>query len=96
MPGEDLTHGPPATKKQAAVTTGSVGSTDIPCAMVLTAYVVRAPARPAFVSPSLAESRPAGLTPATRASGPHAFAVRINAARRATSTRPSHPALHVW
>ena len=25
---------------------------DIPCAMVLTAYIVRAPARPAFVSPS--------------------------------------------
>jgi hypothetical protein len=23
MPGEGLTHGPPATKKQAAVTTGS-------------------------------------------------------------------------
>jgi hypothetical protein len=36
MPGDDLTHGPPATKTQAAVTTGSAGSTDIPCAMVLT------------------------------------------------------------
>jgi hypothetical protein len=36
MPGDGLTHGPPATKKQAAVTTGSAGSTGIPCAMVLT------------------------------------------------------------
>jgi hypothetical protein len=36
MPGDGLTHGPPAVKKQAAVTTGSAGSTGIPCAMVLT------------------------------------------------------------
>ena len=34
MPGDDLTHGPPANKKQAAVTTGSAESTGIPCAMV--------------------------------------------------------------
>jgi hypothetical protein len=33
MPGDDLTHGPPATKKQAAVTTGMAGSSGIPCAM---------------------------------------------------------------
>jgi hypothetical protein len=36
MPGDGLTHGPPATKKQAAVTTGSARSTGIPRAMVLT------------------------------------------------------------
>jgi hypothetical protein len=40
---------------------------DIPCAMVLTAYIVRAPVRPAFVSPSLAHHRGASLAPATRA-----------------------------
>src|SRR6201999_4126201 len=45
--------------------------------MVLTAYVVRAPARPAFVSPSPAHHRSASLAPATRAPGPHAFAVRM-------------------
>jgi hypothetical protein len=45
-------------KKQAAVTTGSAGSTDIPCAMVLTGYVVLAPVRPAFVSPSPADHLP--------------------------------------
>ena len=38
MPGAGLTHGPPATKKQAAVTTGSAETTGIPCATVLTAY----------------------------------------------------------
>jgi hypothetical protein len=36
MPGEGLTHGPPADKRQAAVTTGSAGSSGGPCAMVLT------------------------------------------------------------
>jgi hypothetical protein len=45
-------------KKQAAVTTGSAGSTDIPCATVLTGYVVLAPVRPAFVSPSPADHLP--------------------------------------
>ena len=34
----------------------------------------------------------ADLTPAIRASGPHAFAVRIRAARLATQTRPPQPA----
>ena len=34
MPGAGRTHGPPATKKQAAVTTGSAGTTGIPRAMV--------------------------------------------------------------
>jgi len=43
MPGDGLTHGPPATKKQAAVTTGGAGSTGIPCAMVLTVSFVLFP-----------------------------------------------------
>jgi hypothetical protein len=51
-------------------------SIGIPCAMVLTGYVVLAPVRPAFVSPSLALHRSASLAPAARAPGPHAFAVR--------------------
>ena len=49
---------------------------DIPCAMVLTGYVVLAPVRPAFVSPSFAHHRSASLAPAARAPGRHAFAVR--------------------
>ncbi len=33
MPGEGLTHGPRAKKMHAADTTGSAGSSGIPCAM---------------------------------------------------------------
>jgi hypothetical protein len=36
MPGEGLTHGPPAKKMQAAGTTGKADSTGIPCATVFT------------------------------------------------------------
>jgi hypothetical protein len=64
-------------KTQAAVPQVKSDQPDIPCAMVLTAYGVRAPARPAFVSPSSADSSSANLAPATRAPGPHALAVRI-------------------
>jgi hypothetical protein len=70
--------------------------------MVLTAYIVRAPARPAFVSPSPAHHRSTSLAPATRAPGPHAFAVRITRLRQRLrraehrtsddALRPSHPA----
>jgi|tagenome__1003787_1003787.scaffolds.fasta_scaffold19035935_1 hypothetical protein len=35
MPGVGLAHGPPAEKKQAAVTTGPAEHPGIPCAMVL-------------------------------------------------------------
>jgi hypothetical protein len=34
MSGAGRTHGPLATKKQAAVTTGKAGATGIPCALV--------------------------------------------------------------
>ena len=53
---------------------------------------VLAPARPAFVSPSPVHHRSTSLAPAARAPGPHAFAVRIRAARRTARPRPSHPA----
>src|SRR5262249_54394976 len=55
--------------------------------MVLTSYIVRAPVRPAFVSPSPADSSSANLAPAARAPGPHAFAVRN---WRASSKRDTH------
>ena len=64
--------------------------------MVLTGSCVLAPARPAFVSPSPAESPPTGLAPATGAPGPHAFAVRIRAARHAAYLRPSHSIPRSW
>src|SRR5215472_13468467 len=70
--------------------------TGIPCAMVLTGSCVLAPVRPAFVSPSPAESPSADLAPAARAPGPHAFAVRVHAARLATYPRPSHSIPRSW
>jgi len=36
MPGEGLTHGPPAKKMQAAGTTGGAEHSGIPCATVFT------------------------------------------------------------
>jgi hypothetical protein len=40
MPGEGLTHGPRAVKKHGEGTTGSAGSSGIPCAMVYGLYVI--------------------------------------------------------
>jgi hypothetical protein len=37
-----------------------------------------------------------GLAPAARAPGPHAFAVRVHAARHATHPRPSHSIPRSW
>src|SRR5262249_54463986 len=45
-------------KTRELVTTGTPERSGIPCAMVLTGYVVLAPVRPAFVSPSLADHLP--------------------------------------
>jgi hypothetical protein len=87
------THSPACKIKSIRVfTTGSSRTTGVPCAMVLTGYVVLAPVRPAFVSPSLVPHRDANLAPATGAPGPHAFAVRLCAARRTAHSRPSPPA----
>src|SRR5215475_12324418 len=63
--------------------------------MVLTAYGVRAPERPAFVSPSPADSSSADLAPATRAPGPHALAVRFTSHvwRRSASIASRAPRL---
>src|SRR5260221_8401185 len=64
MPGDGLTHGPPANKKQAAVTTGSAGSTGIPCAMVLTVSFELSSVTIAWLPPSFAEHS-ATLAPAS-------------------------------
>jgi hypothetical protein len=72
--------------------TESIG---IPCAMVLTGYVVRAPVRPAFVSPSPAVIEPPAWhlplgcqahTPSPSANPPPV---------KPTYQRPSHPASNV-
>jgi hypothetical protein len=74
------THGPRATKKHAAVTTGSAEITGIPCAMVLTVSF--------GLSSGTGLSCPRDLRIIIRrldasvgASGPHDFAVRAGVAR---------------
>ena len=64
MPGDDLTHGPPATKKQAAVTTGRAGSTGIPCAMVYGLYRAL-PGDHRLVATVVRRTVPATLAPAS-------------------------------
>src|SRR5215813_2089083 len=77
MPGDGLTHGPPAAKKQAAVTTGSARSTGLPCAMVL--RLIRGlPGEPGFLA-TVTRKMPkhlCGLSASVGAPGPHDFAVR--------------------
>jgi hypothetical protein len=60
-------------KKQAAVTTGSAGSTGIPRATVYGLYVISSVCR-AFESPSPREGSPRRLDPGVGGSGPHDFA----------------------
>src|SRR5690242_10057779 len=92
MPGEGLTHGPPAEKKLAAVTTGSAESSGIPCAMVLT-LIARSPWGPGFLAPIAALTSSVQLGLSVGRPGPHAFAVRDVIARLAKPPRPSHPRL---
>jgi hypothetical protein len=86
------------TKKQAAVTTGSAGSSGIPCATVLTVSFAL-PGDRAFLPPSSARSS-RRLDTSVGVSGPHDFAVRDHIIRprkdcALTSSRPSHPASNV-
>ncbi|CCE01874.1 conserved hypothetical protein [Bradyrhizobium sp. STM 3809] len=75
MPGEGLTHGPPAEKKQAAVTTGSAGHSGIPRAMAL--RLIRGlPGAPAVWPPSVGARRALDLDTSFGVSGHHDFAVR--------------------
>ena len=69
----------------------------IPCAMVYGLW--RAPRGaagvPGLIAPVTFAKRLAKLDLSVGRSGPHAFAVRLRAARPAAQKRPSHPALHV-
>ena len=98
-PGAHRTHGPRATKARGR-TTGTGGSSGLPCAMVL--RLIRALSGDhAWLPPSSARrvSVFANLAPASEAPRPHDFAVRTTAARRARiapgDVRPSHPAPNV-
>src|SRR5215831_3463130 len=94
MPGAGCTHGPPAEKKQAAVTTGQPKQPAFPAQWFYGLYVI---------SPGTGLVCPRRTQRASRCelglsvgrSGPHDFAVHISIARLATLTRPSQPALNV-
>ena len=100
MPGAGRTHGPPAAKKQAAVTTGSAEAPGIPRAMVLR-LIRDLPGAPGFLATMTRmmlthqrEDTSVGV------SGPHDFVVRAGADHPhafacASPSRPPHPALHV-
>ena len=64
MPGEGLTHGPRAVKKHGEGTTGSAGSSGIPCATVLR-LIARSPRGPGFLAPVISGSSLADLTSAS-------------------------------
>jgi hypothetical protein len=93
MPGEGLTHGPRAIKKHGEGTTGSAGSSGIPCAMVLR-LIARSPREPGFLAPVAARSSHAAW-PQRR----EARTTRLRRPRRQrsshTPSRPSHPAANV-
>ena len=81
-------------EKQAAVTTGSAGSTGPPCAMVLR-LISRSPRCAGLDSHRHSQIIIRELDPSVGGPGPHDFAVRISRARLAQRTRPSHPAPNV-
>ncbi len=56
MPGEGLTHGPPANKMQAAGTTGKAEHSGIPCAMVFT-LIRSLPGAPGFLATMIRAAR---------------------------------------
>ena len=75
MPGEGLTHGPPATRKQAAVTTGSAASTGIPRTMAL--RLIRGlPGAPGFLATIGRSTSGFDLDTSIGVSGHHDFTVR--------------------
>jgi hypothetical protein len=76
-------------KKQAAVTTGSAGSTGIPCAMVYDLYRAL-PGDRAFLPPSPAACD-CRLSTSVGVPEPHDFTVREGHVRLTCHPRPSHP-----
>jgi hypothetical protein len=91
MPGDGLTHGPPATKKAGGSHHRFSQSTGIPCTMVLT-LLRTLPGVHDFISHRRLAGHPARLSASPGAPGPHDFAVRVSRARRTRCPRPSHPA----
>jgi len=95
MPGDGLTHGPPATKKQASVTTRSAGSTGIPCAMVLTVSFVLSPGTGLSCPRHRRDAKHHHqLSASVGAPGPHDFAVHVKRRSSAQTDRARHFRVH--
>ena len=92
MPGEGLTHGPPAEKKQAAVTTGSAEHPAFPARWCYGLYVI-SPGTGLSCPRRTRASQAHALGLSVGRPGPHDFAVRAGVARPARPARPSHPRL---
>ena len=78
-------------EKLAAVTTGSAETPSLPCAMVLTVSFALSLGT-GLSCPHHRADRSARLDTSVGVSGPHDFVVRVDDARLASSSRPSHPA----
>jgi len=90
-PGADLAHGPPAEKKQAAVTTGSAKTSGLPCATVYGLYAL-SPGTGCLAPVVRTLVKASELDLSTGRPGPHDFVVRADRARLAQPSRPSQPA----
>jgi hypothetical protein len=92
MPGEGLTHGPPATKKAGGSHHRCSRSSGIPCAMFYGLYALSLGT--GLFAPSANRERFAqGLS--TGRPGPHDFAVLIKAVRRTAQRGHRFPASRV-
>jgi hypothetical protein len=83
---------PACNKKARGRTTGTAGSSGLPCAMVY--RLIRAlPGDHAWLPPSVVGLiETSDFDACIGASGPHDFAVRMSSARLASLARPPHPA----
>lgn len=91
-PGADRTHGPRAMgRKLGGRTTGVTGNNPAFPARWVTAYFVLSPARLGlFVTVFATRTAQSEKTPATWASGPHDFTVRLTRTRQSRIRRPPH------
>ena len=91
-------HPQPHARKKAheLATTGSPDRSGLPCAMVLTGSSALSLVNRAFCHhPRCDAEHRHQVDASVGASGPHGFAVRIDARRLRATLRPPHPALHV-
>ena len=89
MPGEGLTHGPPAEKKQAAVTTGSAKIIRHSLRDGFNGFLRTLPGEPGFLAP-VARDHLASLTPASGCQDHTTSPYALRPVVRATLARRSH------